>query len=58
MITPYFPLTNTLGNVDVSFTTDRIDLRGTTIHSGVSELNLTGKVSNLRRALLGRLSWI
>lgn len=54
VITPYFPLTNTLGNVDVSFTTDRIDLRGTTIHSGVSELNLTGKVSNLRRALLGR----
>ena len=27
LITPYFPLTNTLRNVDIGFTTDRVELR-------------------------------
>ncbi len=53
VITPYFPLTNRLKNVDLSFTTDRIDLRGTTLNSGASELTLTGNISNLRQAMLG-----
>lgn len=54
LITPYFPLTNTLRNVDIGFTTDRVELRGTTIRSGASDLNLTGEVANLKRALSGR----
>lgn len=54
LITPYFPLTNTLRNVDIGFTTDRVELRGTTVHSGASDLNLTGEIANLKRALSGR----
>ena len=52
--TPYFPLRTSLRNVDIAFTTDEIDLNGTRIESGSSQMELTGKISGLRRALSGR----
>ena len=54
LLTPYFPLTNTLQNVDIAFTTDAVKLKNTQIQSGQSSLELTGEISNLRRVLLGR----
>ena len=54
MATPYFPLRTALRNVDIAFTTDQIDLNGTRIESGGSQMELTGKISGLRRALSGR----
>lgn len=53
-VTPYFPLPTSLKNVDIAFTTDEVDLNGTRIESGGSQMELTGKVSHIRRALLGR----
>ncbi|MDD3108504.1 MAG: AsmA-like C-terminal region-containing protein [Alistipes sp.] len=54
VFTPYFPLMNILRQVDIAFTTDRIDLKETFLQSGSSSLELTGSLSNLRRTLLGR----
>ncbi len=54
VVTPYFPLVNELRDVDIVYSTDRVELRNTRLRSGVSSLELTGSVSNLRRALLGR----
>lgn len=54
LLTPYFPLTNTLQNVDIAFTTDAVRLKNTQIQSGQSSLELTGEISNLRRVLFGR----
>lgn len=36
------------------FTTNEIELKNTQIRSGVSSLELTGRIGNLRRALSGR----
>ena len=52
--TPYFPLRTSLRNVDITFTTDEVDLNGTRIEAGSSQMELTGKISGLRRALSGR----
>lgn len=54
VVTPYFPLANALRRVDISFTTNDIRFKDTQISSGRSVLELTGSISNLRRALLGR----
>ncbi len=54
IVTPYFPLVNELRDVDIVYSTDRVELRNTRLRSGVSSLELTGCISNLRRALLGR----
>ncbi len=54
VVTPYFPLVNELRDVDIVYSTDRIELRNTRVRSGSSSLELTGRVSNLRRALLGQ----
>ncbi len=52
--TPYFPLPTALKNVDIAFTTDEVDLNGTRILAGNSQMQLTGKIANLKRALRGR----
>ena len=54
VLTPYFPLNNTLENVDIAFTTDSVRVRNTTIRSGSSDVEITGKVANIRQVLLGR----
>ena len=54
VVTPYFPLPNRLRRVDMRFTTNEIELKNTQIRSGVSSLELTGRIGNLRRALSGR----
>jgi len=52
--TPYFPLPITLGETDIEFSTDEIQLMQTEIRAGRSSIECTGKISNLRQVMLGR----
>lgn len=54
VMTPYFPLRNTLRGFDLSFTNDRIAIERFDIASGKSDISATGELTGLKRALLGR----
>lgn len=54
IVTPYFPLPTTLRDVDIAFNTDEVRLNRTFIQAGQSQMVLTGDVTGLRRAMLGR----
>ena len=54
VMTPYFPLRNTLGGFDLKFTNDDVAINKFDIKTGESNLSATGKLSGLKRALLGR----
>lgn len=54
IVTPYFPMATTLRDVDIAFNTDEVRLNRTFIKSGESQMVLTGDVTGLRRAMLGR----
>ena len=54
MITPAFPLRNTLTHVDLHFNQDSISLNNLGFKAGQSDFLLNGTVSNLRRAIIGR----
>ena len=54
VITPYFPLRNTLQGFDLDFTNDRVAINEFGIKSGNSDISLTGELTGLKRALLGR----
>lgn len=53
-VTPYFPVENRIGNIDLSFTTDQVRLNGIKIKAGKSDVELKGDVSNIRQVLIGR----
>ena len=54
VMTPYFPLRNSLGGFDLKFTNNDISISKFDIKAGESNLSATGKLSGLKRALLGR----
>ena len=54
VMTPYFPLRNTLNGFDLSFTNDRIGIDTLSLTSGESDISAHGELTGLRRALLGR----
>lgn len=54
IMTPYFPLRNTLNGFDLSFTNDKISIERFEITSGRSDISVTGRLTGLKRALLGR----
>ncbi len=47
MFTPYFPISNTLKDIDVEFTTDSVALNRTTYRMGRSDMLITGYISNI-----------
>ena len=51
VITPYFPLDNSLSDLEGKFTNNQIDLSSLTVRSGVSDISARGTLSGLRRAL-------
>lgn len=51
LATPYFPLRNSMKNLDVSFCNDSIVLYGTTCRFGKSQFTAAGVISNMRRSL-------
>lgn len=51
VITPYLPLKTLVENVDIKFTQNEVDVTKTSFIIGDSKINLTGKISNIARAL-------
>jgi len=54
VITPYFPLRNVLEGFEFNFTNDRIAIDRFKVMSGESNISMTGELTGLKRALLGR----
>ena len=54
VVTPYFPLRNTLRNVDLKFSSDSIQLTNLLYTAGQSDFLINGTISNVRRALTAR----
>ena len=51
VITPYFPLDNSLSALDGKFSNNQIDLSNVTLRSGSSDISARGTLSGLRRVL-------
>lgn len=51
IITPMFPLRNSFTGLDCHFTTDSIVLRRASFNAGVSDLTVSGAISNIRNNL-------
>lgn len=51
--TPYFPLQNRVSDLNMLFTMNELHLNSLHAESGGSQVGLTGKVTNIRRALAG-----
>ena len=54
LMSPYFPLRNRLSDVKASFNNNEISFDSFRLDSGTSDLEVTGRLSGLRGALLGR----
>ena len=54
LLSPYFPLRNTLQGFDLTFSNDRIGIEKFGVRSGDSDISATGELIGLKRALLGR----
>lgn len=54
VVTPYFPLKNRFKDVDLTFDMNQVSLNNTTVLSGRSQMQLTGKVSGIKRVLQGK----
>ena len=54
VMTPYFPLRNTLQGFDLEFTNDKVAINRFRVTSGDSDISLAGELTGLKRALLGR----
>ncbi|MDR2586115.1 MAG: hypothetical protein LBC84_07865 [Prevotellaceae bacterium] len=52
--TPYFPLPVSLEDTDIEFNSQEFRLMQTKIMAGRSQIEVTGKISNIRQVLLGR----
>ncbi len=54
LVTPYFPLDNRLGHIDLRFNNDSIVLSNLSYRAGRSDFLVNGTISNLRRALTSK----
>ena len=54
IMTPYFPLRNILRGFEFSFNNNEVSIDSLKVMAGKSEISAKGKLSGLRRALLGR----
>ena len=54
VMTPYFPLRNIIRGFECSFNNDEVSIDSLKVMSGESEIAAKGKLSGLKRALLGR----
>ena len=52
LISPMFPLRNSVRNLNCNFSNDEIVLKSLTLSSGRSRMDISGDLSHLRRALL------
>ena len=56
VMTPHFPLRNSLKGFELNFTNDEVKIDSFKVTSGKSELEARGSLTGLKRALLGRRS--
>lgn len=54
LFTPSFPLRNRINRLDISFTTDSVVLNSVRYRAGRSDINLTGRISNIRQGLTSK----
>ncbi|MDE6322361.1 MAG: hypothetical protein K2L93_08695 [Muribaculaceae bacterium] len=54
VFTPYFPLRNTVSNVNCQFSLDTITITDTHYKVGQTDFTINGSITNLRRALTSR----
>lgn len=54
VMTPHFPLRNSLKGFDLEFNNDKVAINRFDIQAGESNISATGKLTGLRNALLGR----
>lgn len=54
MFTPYFPLRNSLRNINVQFSMDSVIFKRMTYHVGQSQFDISGGIRNMRTTMLGR----
>lgn len=54
LITPYLPLDNRVTDFNIKFSQDSVEFRDVKLKSGQSDFRVTGSLTNLRRALIGR----
>lgn len=54
LYTPMFPLRNRVRNFNLAFSTDSIVLQGVQYKGGHSDFTLSGRITNIRRALTSR----
>lgn len=54
VFTPYFPLSNTVSNLEMRFTSDSVVFKDTRIKTGRSSFQFDGSISNITRALTSR----
>lgn len=54
LITPYFPLANSLSKLNIGFTLDSINILSSRFRSGVSDMSVKGGIYNIRSTLIGK----
>lgn len=54
MLTPYFPLRNSFSRLDLRFNNDTVNISNISIRAGKSDLTMSGKITNVRRALTSK----
>lgn len=54
LFTPYFPVKNTISNLDIYLSTDSIKLNKTHYKMGKSDFTIDGSITNISRALTSR----
>lgn len=51
LFTPYFPVSNRLSDIDITFNNDSVNINSLRYKAGRSDFRLSGTVNNVRRAL-------
>lgn len=54
VLMPQFPIRNRISALDISFSNDTVSIANLTILAGRSDLTLSGRISNIRRALTSK----
>lgn len=54
LLSPYFPVRNTISGLDLDFSTDSVIIRDTKIRTGNTDFTVNGAVRNIYRALTSR----
>ncbi len=54
LLTPFFPLRNRISTVDLKFNNDTVNISNIALRAGMSDLAISGLVTNVRRAMTAK----